>query len=85
MLIPTIQYAQTLPLTADKLWGLGRVSAMSIVPNSNEVLYSVRHTNLANEHTEATYYFVDITTQKLVETKILIAYCILLSSPVFPI
>ena len=63
-------YAQK-PLTPEQLWGLGRVSAVSIVPNATEVLYSVRNVNIKDESSTTTYQFVDVNTGKTYTTELL--------------
>lgn len=55
---PLVSVAQQ-PLTAEVLWGLGRVSAVAVSPNKSQTLYRVGVTNVTDETNKNTYYIVD--------------------------
>src|SRR5690554_5791811 len=47
-------------MTAETLWSLGQVSAVSISPNQDELLYQVRYTDIKTEETRVEYRIVQL-------------------------
>ena len=65
--LPLSIVAQNKVMTPERLWSLGRVSAVTLDPSQSKVLYTVRHYDTKTEKSQGSFYLLDIQTGKSIE------------------
>jgi dipeptidyl aminopeptidase/acylaminoacyl peptidase len=66
---PIIQDKQV--MTPELLWSLGRVSALSVSPDGEVLLYRVSRTDLKTENSDSEFFIINLTTNHTQKTDIL--------------
>ncbi|MEO6681677.1 MAG: S9 family peptidase [Ginsengibacter sp.] len=66
-LMPLVLSAQNV-MTPEKLWSLGRVSALSASPDGKTILYSVSKTNLNTEKSNTEYFLLNLENNQIENT-----------------
>lgn len=61
---------EKMAMSPELLWSLGRVSALSVIPGGNALLYRVSKTDLKTEESHSEYYIVNLLTSKAQKTDI---------------
>lgn len=70
LLLPWMAQAQKV-MTPEMLWGLGKVSAVSMGPDGKTLLYRVSRTNVTTEKSKTEYFLMNLDNNQVMKTDIL--------------